>query len=298
MNQHSPTRRQLLAAAAGSAGALGLLSFAREARADESAAAAAHSGAASVEEGEMLAPSSSAFPQLEASLASAVVGASHFNFERVEELVVARPELAVATWDWGFGDFESALGAASHVGRPDIAKFLMAHGARPDIFTLAMLGRVDALRAILRADPGMAYIAGPHGIPLLAHAEAGSEFEGLSSEATGAVAATIDYLRGVQGAAGPLDIVALSPEEQAIYVGRYAYGADEAQAAVVAVNRRGVLTLAAGRPNGAPMECLEPGLFRLAGARSLRIQFGMEEGKATSLSILNPEPTLRAKRVE
>lgn len=38
-----------------------------------------------------------------------VVGASHSNFEQVRELVSRRPELSLATWDWAFGDWETAL---------------------------------------------------------------------------------------------------------------------------------------------------------------------------------------------
>ena len=79
-----------------------------------------------------------------------VVGASHSNLERVRELVLEQPALAKANWDWGFGDWESALGAASHTGRREIAEFLIAHGARPNLFSAAMLGEVDVVRAHVR----------------------------------------------------------------------------------------------------------------------------------------------------
>jgi hypothetical protein len=80
--------------------------------------------------------------------------------------------LANAAWDWGEGDWESALGAAAHMGRRDIAELLIAHGARIDIFAAAMLDEVDVVRALLPwyGDPPL----GPHGIPLHAHAEAGN----------------------------------------------------------------------------------------------------------------------------
>ena len=87
------------------------------------------------------------YPSVDDKIVAEVVGVSHFNLERVKELVTHRPELARATWDWAFGDWETALGAASHVGRRDIAEFLMEHGARPDIFTYAMLGAFDAVKA-------------------------------------------------------------------------------------------------------------------------------------------------------
>ena len=45
-----------------------------------------------------------------------VVGAAHARFDLVQEIVNARPELAKATYAWGFSDWESALGAAAHMG--------------------------------------------------------------------------------------------------------------------------------------------------------------------------------------
>src|SRR5262249_3053675 len=56
------------------------------------------------------------FPAQPAALAGETVTVSHTNFKRVKELVEAHPALAKASWDWGFGDWETALGAASHTG--------------------------------------------------------------------------------------------------------------------------------------------------------------------------------------
>ena len=56
---------------------------------------------------------------------------AHGNVRRVRELVEDRPSLAKASWDWGFGDWEDALGAASHMGNREIAEYLIGHGARP-----------------------------------------------------------------------------------------------------------------------------------------------------------------------
>ena len=80
------------------------------------------------------------YPAIPEEIANEVVAISHFNLDRLKTLVNKRPELARATWDWGFGDWETAIGAASHVGREDIVDFLISKGARPDIFTYAMLG--------------------------------------------------------------------------------------------------------------------------------------------------------------
>jgi len=101
------------------------------------------------------------------------VGVCHFNVERVGAMLAVEPGLAKSAWDWGFGDWETGIGAASHTGRVEIVEMLMAHGARPDVFTLAMLDRVDAVRDVLENIPAMGSIEGPHSISLYRHAQAG-----------------------------------------------------------------------------------------------------------------------------
>ena len=73
-----------------------------------------------------------AFPQQDPSLVKDAVGASHGNFARVRELVEKQPAMACASIDWGFGDWETCLDAAAHVGNKPIADFLLrtAHGRR------------------------------------------------------------------------------------------------------------------------------------------------------------------------
>lgn len=112
-------------------------------------------------------------PALEATLVQEFVGNAHGNFERVQELLTQEPALVNATWDWGGGDFETALGAAAHMGNKQIANYLLEHGARLDIFAAAMLGKLEVVKAALEAYPEMVNTPGPHGIPLVTHAEAG-----------------------------------------------------------------------------------------------------------------------------
>ena len=114
-------------------------------------------------------------PALDSKLVEEFVGVSHGNFERVKELLAQEPALINATWDWGGGDFETALGAASHMGNTAIANFLIENGARIDIFAAAMLGKLEIVKAALLAYPDAIDIPGPHGIPLLDHAEVGGE---------------------------------------------------------------------------------------------------------------------------
>ena len=114
-------------------------------------------------------------PALEAKLVEEFVGNAHGNFARVKEMLEAKPALVNATWDWGGGDFETALGAAAHMGNKQIAHYLLEKGARLDIFAATMLGRLDLVRAALEAYPNAINTPGPHGIPLRVHAEAGGE---------------------------------------------------------------------------------------------------------------------------
>lgn len=103
------------------------------------------------------------------------VANAHGDLDYVRNALTEQPALVNATWDWGGGDFESALGAAGHMGRRDIAELLLAHGARLDLFVAAMLGEVEIVRSILAARSEMREAKGPHGIPLRAHAEAGGD---------------------------------------------------------------------------------------------------------------------------
>ena len=114
-------------------------------------------------------------PALDPALVQDFVTNAHGNAERVVELLEQEPMLINAAWDWGGGDWETALGAAAHMGRKDIAHILLEKGARMDIFAAAMLGHVGIVQAILKAFPDAFHLRGPHGIPLLAHAKAGGQ---------------------------------------------------------------------------------------------------------------------------
>jgi hypothetical protein len=59
------------------------------------------------------------------------------------------------------------------MGRRDIAAFLLDHGARIELFAAAMLDQLEIVKATLQAFPEMRNALGAHGIPLIAHAQAG-----------------------------------------------------------------------------------------------------------------------------
>lgn len=114
-------------------------------------------------------------PAIADELVKDFVGAAHGDLAKVEAMLKEQPKLVNAVWDWGGGDFESALGGAAHMGRADIANALLKHGARLDLYAAAMLGELEIVRTTLTAFPDAKNILGPHGIPLLAHAKAGGD---------------------------------------------------------------------------------------------------------------------------
>ena len=95
------------------------------------------------------------FPAQDPALVKEVVGVSHRDIKRVRELVEHQPALARASIDWGYGDWETCIDAASHVGNRPIADFLLANGARPTIFSAAMMGQLDVVKAFIAARPGV-----------------------------------------------------------------------------------------------------------------------------------------------
>ena len=131
---------------------------------------------------------SEAPPQLDPAKVQAFVAHAHGDFDAVRELLNEEPRLVNAAWDWGGGDFESALGAAAHTGRKEIANFLLAKGSRLDLFAAAMLGKLDIVKAVILVFPDAIRTPGAHGIPLIAHAKMGGED----------ARAVLEFLEGLQ----------------------------------------------------------------------------------------------------
>ncbi|HZT95431.1 MAG TPA: ankyrin repeat domain-containing protein [Chloroflexota bacterium] len=123
---------------------------------------------------------------LDTTVVQEFVVAGHGDLKRAQEMLGHEPGLLNAANDWGGGDWETALGGAAHMGRRDIALFLLQNGARLDIFAAAMLGYLEIVKSVVATYPEMRTALGPHGIPLLVHAQAGGE------EAR----AVLDYLDG------------------------------------------------------------------------------------------------------
>lgn len=228
-------------------------------------------------------------PAQDPELVKRTVGFAHANVAGLRELVEKQPDLAKAAWDWGFGDWETAIGAASHTGNREIVEILLAHGARPDIFTFAMLGNLDAVRAMIAAQPGVQRIWGPHSITLLRHAQAGGE----------RAKPVYDYLVSLGDADnGPIS-KPLTDQERQSYLGRYVYGPGALDQFDVDESR-GMLTLA--RLNGSPRNLFYQGdhEFMPAGAGSVRVrfEFGGQAKQATRFNCYTPEILLTAQRAE
>lgn len=112
---------------------------------------------------------------IDPGLVQEFVGKAHGDLDAVAGLLAEEPALVNASWDWGGGDWETGLGAAGHMGRRDIALYLLERGARLDVFAAAMLGEVEIVQSTLDAFPTMRDSLGPHGIPLVEHARVGGE---------------------------------------------------------------------------------------------------------------------------
>jgi hypothetical protein len=225
------------------------------------------------------------FPAQPADVVRDVVGASHNNLARVRELVDRQPALARATWDWGFGDWESALGAASHVGNRPIAEYLISRGARPSIFSAAMLGQLAVVRAFVDAQPGIQRVKGPHGITLLAHARAGGP----------ASAPVVAFLEALGDADDALQSMPLTDEDRDRLLGTYVFG-PRADERFEITSSRGFLWLQ--RSGGSVRRMTHRGslVFAPAGAEDVRIRF-TGAGTALTMTIDDPGPVLTARRL-
>ena len=228
------------------------------------------------------------YPSQDPALVKDIVAAAHTDVDRVSELVEQKPELAKSAWDWGFGDWESALGAASHMGRRDIANVLIGAGARPNLFTHAMLGHLDVVKAAVAAQPGIQAIPGPHGISLLAHAKFGGE-------SAAGVLAWLTELGDADPRATSLDT---EEEQLKLYVGKYRFGDAENDYFEVLLNRRGMLAIKrADAPFGRVLLRVEEHGFAPGGAPSVRVRFRLQRGSVLGLAIHDPEPTVGARKL-
>jgi hypothetical protein len=224
------------------------------------------------------------FPSHDPDLAREMVTVAHGNAARVRELLANSPTLANASWDWGYGDWESALGAASHVGNREIAGLLIAAGARPTIFSATMLGQLEVVKAFVTASPGVQKTRGPHGLSLLSHARAG----GAGS------AEVLKYLESL-GDADPRYVnEPLADADRAAILGTYAFGSAANERFVVTSNERGV---AIARSGASARNLFHQGrrVFHPVGADRVKIRFA-EGSPAASITVEDGPRVVTAQR--
>ncbi|MEM7029605.1 MAG: ankyrin repeat domain-containing protein [Chloroflexota bacterium] len=95
------------------------------------------------------------------------VQAAHFDLNKVKALHQQHPAVLNARWD---KYNETALEASAHMGRADIARYLLTAGVPIEICVAAMLGLEDEVSAFLQADPSLRNSTGAHDISLMYHA--------------------------------------------------------------------------------------------------------------------------------
>jgi hypothetical protein len=212
------------------------------------------------------------FPAQEPELVKEIVTVAHGNLARVKELVTARPALARASWDWGYGDWETPIDAASHVGNRPIAEFLIANGARPTVFTAVMLGQLALVKGFVEASPGIQRMRGPHGITFVAHARAGGP----------AAADVLKYLESLGDADPRYANVPLTGDEQSAIAGEYAFGAGATERLKVMKGERGFTI---ERPGYSARGLAHQGglAFIPAGAEAVRIEIRLTPEKSLTV---------------
>jgi hypothetical protein len=224
------------------------------------------------------------FPAQDRARVRDVVRYSHFDLARVRELVTDSPALACASWDWGFGDWESALGAASHMGRRDIAEFLLEHGARANLFTATMLGQLAVVKATIAARPRIQRVLGPHGLTLLTHARHGGE----------QAAQVVDYLESLGDADIGQPSLETSEAEKQMYLGKYILGDETFE---IVVPQRGSLGFQRNGDFPRFLHRVAEHEFAPAGAPAVRFRFEIADERAFSFTIHDGNRVVTGRRV-
>jgi hypothetical protein len=226
------------------------------------------------------------FPTQTPELVEEMVVVAHGNVARVRELVGQHSTLAKATWDWGFGDWETALGAASHVGNREIAELLLSNGAHPTIFSAAMLGQLEVVKEFVAASPGIQRTRGPHSISLMSHAIAGGT----------AAKPVLEYLKSIDGADDRPSVQPLSDADVTKLTGVYVFGVTPAdRVKITAIKNQ----LQFGRPGHFARGLFHLGAYEFCpmGAETVRIRFAESAGKMI-VTVYDPEIVLSARKTD
>lgn len=126
--------------------------------------------------------------QLNRTLVQDFVIFADSDLDMVKKLLEKEPKLLNASMDWGNGDWETALGGASHMGKRDVAEFLSAKELASIFSALLMMGQLEAVKSFLTLQPNLIDAKGPHGFSLHWHAQVGGDES----------ASVLEYLQSVK----------------------------------------------------------------------------------------------------
>ena len=236
------------------------------------------------------------YPAYPSDLIKTIVTVAHFDLNKLKELIDPDPHLVKSAWDWGFGDWETPLGAACHMGRLDIAEFLLSKGATPSLFFWVLFGDLRLVQQIVELQPGIQRVPGPHSISLLAHAR----MSGKHSEAV------LEYLHALKDA----DVerpIALTDKERTDICGTYRFGAGPSQLVEVTDDMRPYLNSSmytyAPQLNwtrqgtmGRPLFHVGSKVFYPAGAPSIEVRFE-ERADAEVMTVRDGRKVFSASRI-
>jgi hypothetical protein len=235
------------------------------------------------------------YPAYSADLIKPIVTVSHFDLNKLQALVDPHPHLVKSAWDWGFGDWETPLGAACHMGRRDIAEYLLNKGATPSLFSWVLFGNLPMVQQVVEHQVGIQRVSGPHSISLLAHARTA----GKQSETV------LEYLTSLKDADNPKPI-ALADQERVGLCGTYRFGSAPSQLVEVSDDlgpyKNSPMYTYAPQLNwtrhgtmGRPLFHLGNKVFYPAGAPSIEIRFEASSDVA-SMTIRDGKTVLIASR--
>ena len=169
------------------------------------------------------------------------------------------------------------------MGNRPIAEYLISKGARPSLFSAAMLGHLEVIKGFVTAQPGVQRIRGPHSISLLAHAKAGGE----------GARTVFEFLQSL-GNADADPPAPLSESDADGVKGTYVFGRAMSQQIEVTVEQGQAMWTRTGMM-GRPLAHLGNRLFCPWGAPAVRIRFA-QEGGSVWMTINDPDVVLVARR--
>jgi hypothetical protein len=235
------------------------------------------------------------YPAYSADLIKSIVRVAHFDLNKLKDLIAPHPHLVKSAWDWGFGDWETPLGAACHMGRRDIAEFLLSKTATPSLFSWVLFGDLPMVKQIVQAQPGIQRVAGPHSISLVAHARMG----GKQSEAV------LEYLNSLKDA-DMAEPIALTDQDRASLCGKYRFGPGSSELVEItddmSLYLKSPMYTHAPQLNWTRQGTMARPLFHVgdkvfypAGAPSIEIRFEQRAG-TTMMTVRDGEIVLSASR--